>query len=231
MGNSKAMYKDYGWKFDEEVAKQFDSHVRQSVFMYEEFHKSIANLSRYFIEEGTNILDVGTSTGELLNKLPYNEKCTYMGIDTELAMVDKAKEKLKDKSKVSIEVGDILTYDIDNCSVITMMLVMQFISQRYRQAIIQRIYDSLNIGGAFFFVDKVSTLSPTIHDIYNDLYYDFKKEKGLSEEEILAKNKSLRGVQKCATLNDIQVMLREVGFKDVDIFLKYNNFVGIIAIK
>ena len=231
MGNSKAMYKDYGWKFDEEVAKQFDSHVRQSVFMYDEFHKSITNLSRYFIEEGTNILDVGTSTGELLNKLPYNEKCNYIGIDTELAMVDKAKEKLKGKSKVSIEVGDILTYDIDNCSVITMMLVMQFISQRHRQAIMQKIYDSLNVGGAFFFVDKVSTLNPTVHDIYNDLYYDFKLENGLSEKDILAKNRSLRGVQKCLNVSEIYELLDGAGFKVIDMFLKYNNFVGVMAIK
>lgn len=225
------MYKEYGWKFDEKVAKQFDSHVRQSVCMYDEFHKSICSLSRFFIEEGTNILDVGTSTGELLNKLPYNSNCNYIGIDTELAMVVKANEKLEGKSKVKVEVGDILTYEIDNCSVITMMLVLQFISQRHRKMAIQRVYDALNEGGVFFFVDKVSTLNPIVHDIYNDLYYDFKLNNGLTEKDIIDKNKSLRGIQRCLSSKEVLDLLESVGFKVVDVFLKYNNFIGVMAIK
>lgn len=223
------MYKDYGWKFDEEVAKQFDSHVRQSVCMYDEFHNSIVNMSRFFIEENTNVLDVGTSTGELLNKLPYDDKCNYIGIDTELAMIDQA--KLKIDKNIKLEVGNILNYRIENCSVITMMLVLQFIKHKDKQVAINNIYNSLNEGGAFFFVDKIKTPIPDIHDIYNDLYYDFKLDNDLSCEDILKKNKSLRGVQKTMTLNENISILENAGFKSIDIFLKYNNFVGIIAIK
>ena len=64
------MYSPYEWKFNKEVAECFDAHVRKSVFMYEEFHNCIIKMSRFFIEDNTNILDVGTSTGELLMKLP-----------------------------------------------------------------------------------------------------------------------------------------------------------------
>ena len=90
------MYEPYKWEFNKEVAECFDSHVRQSVFMYDEFHKSIINMSRFFIEDNTNILDIGTSTGELLKKLPYNDTCKYIGIDVEKDMVEKAREKLDD---------------------------------------------------------------------------------------------------------------------------------------
>ena len=41
------MYKPYKWEFNEEVAQCFDQHVRQSVFMYDEFHKSIINMRGY----------------------------------------------------------------------------------------------------------------------------------------------------------------------------------------
>ena len=223
------MYEPYKWEFNEEVAKCFDTHVRQSVFMYDEFHKSIIKMSNFFIEDNTNILDVGTSTGELLMKLPYNETCNYIGIDTEEGMINKAQEKLENKYK--LQVGNILDYKITNCSLITMVLVLQFIKNKDKELALQNIYNSLNKGGAFMFVDKIKTPTLDIHDMYNDLYYDFKRENGLTDTEILDKNVSLRGVQKCLTLEENMQLMKNVGFKDMDIFLKYNNFVGVIAIK
>ena len=223
------MYKPYKWEFNEEVAQCFDQHVRQSVFMYDEFHKSIINMSNWFIEDNTNILDVGTSTGELLMKLPYNESCNYIGIDTEGSMINKAQEKLGEKYK--LQVGNILDYKIINCSLITMVLVLQFIKNKDKELALQNIYNSLNKGGAFMFVDKVKTPILDIHDMYNDLYYDFKRDNNLTDKEILDKNVSLRGVQKCLTVEENIQLMKNVGFKNIDIFLKYNNFVGIIALK
>lgn len=223
------MYEPYKWEFNEEVAQCFDQHVRQSVFMYDEFHKSIIKMSNWFIEDNTNILDVGTSTGELLMKLPYNETCNYIGIDVEAGMINKAQEKLGEKYK--LQLGDILDYKITNCSLITMVLVLQFIKNKDKELALQNIYNSLNKGGAFMFVDKVKTPILDIHDMYNDLYYDFKRENDLTDTEILDKNVSLRGVQKCLTVEENIQLMKNVGFKNIDIFLKYNNFVGIIAIK
>jgi tRNA (cmo5U34)-methyltransferase len=223
------MYKPYKWEFNEEVAQCFDEHVRQSVFMYDEFHKSIIKMSNWFIEDNTNILDVGTSTGELLMRLPYNPTCRYIGIDTEEGMINKAQEKLEDKYE--LQVGDILNYNIVNCSLITMVLVLQFIKNKDKELALQNIYNSLNEGGAFIFVDKIKTPVLDIHDMYNDLYYDFKRENGLTDTEIIDKNVSLRGVQKCLTVEENLQLMWNVGFRKTDIFLKYNNFVGIIAIK
>ena len=223
------MYEPYKWEFNEEVAQCFDQHVRQSVFMYDEFHKSIIKMSNWFIEDNTNILDVGTSTGELLMRLPYNPTCRYIGIDTEEGMINKAQEKLEDKYE--LQVGDILNYNIVNCSLITMVLVLQFIKNKDKELALQNIYNSLNEGGAFIFVDKIKTPVLDIHDMYNDLYYDFKRENGLTDTEIIDKNVSLRGVQKCLTVEENLQLMWNVGFRKTDIFLKYNNFVGIIAIK
>ena len=223
------MYEPYKWEFNEEVAKCFDTHVRQSVPMYDNFHRSIVEMSKFFIRDNTNILDVGTSTGELLMKLPYNDTCRYIGIDTKESMIKQAQEKLEDKYE--LKVGDILDYNITNCSVIIMMLVLQFIDPKDKQNALQNIYNSLNKGGAFMFVDKIKTPILDIHDMYNDMYYDFKRKNGLTDTEILDKNVSLRGVQKCLTVDENIQLMKNVGFKDMDIFLKINNFVGIIAIK
>ena len=223
------MYNPYKWEFNKEVVECFDEHVRQSVPMYDEFHKSIIKISKFFIEDKTNILDIGTSTGELLMKLPYNPTCRYIGIDTEKEMINKAKEKLGKEYELQVE--NILDYNITNCSLIVMMLVLQFIKNKDKQKALQNIYNSLNKGGAFLFVDKIKTPVLDIHDMYNDLYYDFKRENKLTFTEIINKNISLRGVQKCLTVEENIQLMKNVGFKSIDIFLKYNNFVGIIALK
>ena len=67
--------------------------------------------------------------------------------------------------------------------------------------------------------------------MYNDLYYDFKRENGLTDTEIIDKNVSLRGIQKCLTVEENIQLLKEVGFNKIDIFYKNFNFVGIVAIK
>ena len=64
----------------------------------------------------------------------------------------------------------------------------------------------------------------------NDLYYDFKRNN-LDDNDILDKNQSLRGIMKPLTLSENIENLRNVGFEKIDVFMKYNNFVGIMAIK
>ena len=83
----------------------------------------------------------------------------------------------------------------------------------------------------FIIVEKIKSQIVDIHDIYNDLYYDFKRQQGLTDKEIIDKNVSLRGIMKPMTMEENLTLLKEVGFKKTDIFFKYNNFVGIMAIK
>ena len=53
----------------------------------------------------------------------------------------------------------------------------------------------------------------------------------MTDTEIIDKNVSLRGVQKCLTVEENIQLLKEVGFNKIDIFYKNFNFVGIVAIK
>ncbi|QEZ70840.1 hypothetical protein D4A35_18060 (plasmid) [Paraclostridium bifermentans] len=78
---------------------------------------------------------------------------------------------------------------------------------------------------------KIKASQSNINDIYNDMYYDFKIDNGLSPQEILSKNKSLRSIQKTMTLDENLILFKDAGFKIIDVFFKYNNFIGILAIK
>ena len=111
------------------------------------------------------------------------------------------------------------------------MLCLQFLPLSDRQEVVNNVYNGLEQGGAFVLVEKVKSSNMDIHDIYNDTYYDFKRRSGLSDTEIIDKNVSLRGVMKPLTLEANIKMLEEAGFGHIEVFMKYNNFAGIIAIK
>lgn len=108
---------------------------------------------------------------------------------------------------------------------------MQFVPLADREDILKNIYNGMKQGGAFVMVEKVKSSIIDVHDIYNDIYYDFKRSQGLTDTSILDKNVSLRGVMKPLTLEANVEMLKEAGFSQIEVFMKYNNFAGIIAIK
>ena len=136
----------------------------------------------------------------------------------------------KNSNNLNFYVCDAVNYDYTNSSVITAMLSLQFIQKNDRKKLLNKIYKEINDDGCLFIVEKIKSEIPDIHDIYNDLYYDFKRNN-LDDNDILDKNQSLRGIMKPLTLSENIENLRNVGFEKIDVFMKYNNFVGIMAIK
>lgn len=224
------MYNKYNWRFNKEMVDNFDDHVKKSVPLYEEFHKDIINMSVYFSQKNTKIIDIGTSTGVLLNDL-YNinkhRNMECIGIDIEKDMIEECNNRY---NNLKFEVCDALDFNYTNSSIITSVLTLQFINKKERKEIIKKIHNEMNEDGSLFIVEKIKNNIPDIHDIYNDIYYDFKRDN-LTDEDVLDKNVSLRGVMKPLTLQDNIQILKNAGFNKIDVFMKYNNFVGLLAIK
>lgn len=223
------------WKFDKEIVNIFDSHVRKSVPLYDNFHNIIGDLSEWFVEDNTNVYDIGASTGIGLNNLishHINKKVNYIGVDSSAEMLKKARNNLKN-CNVTLINGDITNSDIEiyNASFITSILTLQFIPRRKRIQVIKKAYKGLNKGGALVIVEKVIGNNARFDEMFIELYHDFKLSNGLSEKEVFAKSKAIRGVMSPNTMQENIDILKEAGFKDIDIFFKWCNFAGIIAVK
>jgi len=224
------LYSKNNWSFGNGVSAIFDEHVRNSVPLYDLFQTQIASMSVYFAGNKTNVVDIGTSTGNLIQKIFLNNKnkeINFWGIDVEESMIARSVEKYKD---INFKVADALCFNYSNFSVITSMLTLQFMDHKKRISLLNKIHKEMNVGGALFIVEKIRVNNPEIHDIYSDLYYDFKRNY-FCDKDILDKNQSLRGIMKPLTLEQNIKMLNDAGFNNVDVFLKINNFIGIIAIK
>lgn len=231
------MYDLSSWEFDREVADVFDQHVRQSIPLYDMIQQSIVRLADFFLfqhEQGV-LYDVGCATGETLHQLHLRHPHTTMswiGIDGSMAMLDKAKEKNSSLSHITWVQENIKNYSFPLRSNLTISLMtIQFLPIEDRKTVLQKIYDSLFIGGALLIVEKTMASHSITQDIYTQIYHDLKETEGLSANEIRNKEKALRSQMRLQTKESLTKELKETGFEVVETFFELFHFVGMIAIK
>jgi len=223
------------WKFNKNVSNQFDKHVRQSIPHYEHIQKYICSLSEWFIKDDSFIYDLGCSTGEtaknLFKKFP-KKKFNYIGYDLSSEMIKISKKKNKKNKKALFKVGNINRINFkNNTNLFLSILTFPFLNSVERINLYKKIFKSLNNGGALIFVDKIRSSSSFYEDIFNQTYFDFKIENKLTHAQVLNKSKSIRGSMQIFEFIEIEKFLKNVGFKKIEIFFKWFNFIGIIAIK
>jgi len=225
------------WRFSGEVANQFDDHVSKSVPLYAEGHKLVCAISDFFINSDSVVYEIGCSTGALTCKLAEHnagkEGARFTGIDIEPDMILRANARAKTSklSSVSFETDDILLYEYAPADLIVAYYTVQFVRPSQRQQLIDKLYQSLQWGGALLLFEKVRGSDARFQDMMSSLYSDYKLDQGYSPEEIVAKTRSLKGVlEPFSTQGNIDLMKR-AGFVDIMSVMKYLCFEGFLAIK
>jgi tRNA (cmo5U34)-methyltransferase len=221
------------WKFNGEMIDHFEKHVSQSVPMYNEGHDLVVNISDYFVKDDSICYEIGSSAGTLINKLAKHNnfrKAKFIGIEIEDDMVNKANNLYK-SNNLSFECKDINTFEFEKSDLIIAYYTVQFIHPKHRQELINKIYNSLNWGGAFLFFEKVRANDARFQDIMTGLYTDYKLEQGYNATEILEKTRSLKGILEPFSTQGNLDMLKRAGFIDAISIMKYISFEGFLAIK
>jgi tRNA (cmo5U34)-methyltransferase len=225
------------WRFRGDVVAKFDEHVAKSVPFYREGHALVCSLSDWFVKDGSTCYDLGCSTGTLTLALAehnkHKERVTFVGIDSEEEMVRRAREKQQQAGvqNASFLVDDIAQAELEPCDLVTSYYAIQFVRPSVRQDLIDKIYRSLQWGGAFLLFEKVRGADARFQDILTGLYTDFKLTQGYTAEEIVGKSRSLKGVLEPFSTQGNLDLLRRAGFVDIMTVMKYVCFEGFLAIK
>lgn len=224
-----------GWTFSGRTAESFGEHARRSIPGYEHGHALVAALSDYFVHPDSTCYELGTSLGELVERLARRHAerpgVRWIGVEVEADMVTLARNRVAELENVTIELADLVDYELTNADLIVSYYCLQFIPAKFRQQVVDKIYRSLNWGGAFVWFEKVRGNDARFQDIFNSLYNDFKVEQGFSAEEILAKTRSLKGVLDPFSSEANQDILRRAGFVDMVPVFRDLCFEGVLAIK
>lgn len=222
-----------GWTFDG-ISGSFEKHVEKSVPFYSEGHELICNYSDFFLNGPSTIYDVGSSTGLLTRKLinhhDKREEIKITGIEPVADMVAFAKSKNTDK-RCNFICDDIINVELESAALILSYYTMQFIHTNVRQNVFDKIYKSLNWGGAFIVFEKVRAPDARFQDYSNQIYSDFKLNQGFEESEIVHKTRSLKGILEPFSEQGNIDMLKRAGFKDISCIFKWVSFAGFLAIK
>jgi tRNA (cmo5U34)-methyltransferase len=226
------------FEFNQEVAEVFDDMLVRSVPFYSEIQRMVTELTEKFSIDNTNIYDLGCSTGTtMLNifKQKNLKKIKIIGIDYSQPMIDLAKKKLKEEysgNNYEFFIADLnKPININNASVVLMILTLQFVRPIQRELLIKQIYDNLQNNGCLIITEKIIPGSIPLRKLFIDFYYKYKKSKGYSDLEISQKREALENVLIPYTLNENFELLRRNGFKNVDVFFNWYNFAGIIGVK
>ena len=232
----KILFKNSSWNFKNKVPKKFTYHIRKSIPYYDEMHNMICELSDFFLKDKSVCYDLGSSTGLLLNKLNrrhIGKKLKLIGVESIKEMIIQAKkENFKTKNKnVNYINKDIIKMKFKKSDLIISCYTIQFITPKNRQQVISKIYKSLNWGGAFVVFEKIRASDARFQDIFNQIYLDFKLKNKFSEQEILNKSKSLKGVLEPFSEYGNIGLLKRAGFTDIIPIFQWFCFKGFLCIK
>ncbi len=228
------------FEFNSQVAEVFDDMLIRSVPFYLEQQSMITDISKKFYISGTDVYDLGCSTGTTLINLQkaISGTANFIGYDSSHPMLEQAGRKINEaglNSKIELRYGD-LNGDLEalilkNASLVTICWTLQFIRPLQRDKLMKWIHNGLVENGVLVVLEKVLTNSSNMNRFFIDFYYDFKKRNGYSELEILRKREALENVLIPYRIDENIEMFRRAGFGIVETFFQWYNFAGFICFK
>ena len=108
---------------------------------------------------------------------------------------------------------------------------LQFVPQEERDAVMARIAEGLVSGGVPVLSEKVIDEDPAMEKLLVDLYHEHKRRNDYSAKEIARKRAALENVLVPETISAHRRRLEKAGFEGIAVWLRYFNFVSIIAIR
>jgi len=225
--------------FGHETAVVFDDMLVRSVPMYAEIQRMIARLAADFATDGSNIYDLGCSTCtsflNVASRLPSERDVRFVGLDSSPEMLQRGREKLAEahfNRPFELELADLDDgVRMQNASVALLVLTLQFVRPLHRDALLADIFRGMNENGCLILVEKILGESSMFNRIFIEHYYDFKRSNGYSHIEIAQKREALENVLVPYRLEENRELLKRTGFRNVEVFFKWFNFCGLIAMK
>jgi len=192
------------WVFDKSVAERFQEEARNHIPDYERVINLCLSYSKlvYKDRKDISVIDVGSALGFTMKKFIDAGYTKVHGVDNSPAM--------KDASPYPdlIEISN--TFPKKSWNVVLANWTLHFVEQRKQY--LQDIFDSMEVNGLLVISDKMSHVQEL-----EEMYYDFKRSNGVSEEIIQTKKQALIGVLVTKPLQWYLDTLKEIGFEDIEI--------------
>lgn len=192
------------WEFDKSVAARFEHEAHNHIPDYERVIDLCCRIAEYKeLPLDATIVDIGSALGETLYQFKGNGYDNVYGVESSEAMKDAS--MFRDRIILSSVYPPNFKADM-----VTMNWTLHFIKDKY--SYLQDIYENLSSNGIFILTDKTTQSETT-----KELYYDFKRNNGVSDEYILEKEKDLKGYMFLESVHWYFYTLDVIGFSKIEI--------------
>ena len=229
------------FRFNEAVARVFPDMLRRSIPGYSASIEAIGSLAARYVRAGSNCYDLGCSLGAATLAMRQGiaqPTCRVVAVDTAPAMIERCREIIAEddrlrgpETQVDLVEGDIREIEIVNASMVVLNYTLQFVAPDDRNALIRRIYNGLNAGGLLVLSEKVIDEDPDMEKLLVDLHHEHKRRSHYSALEVSRKRAALENVLVPESVAAHRTRLKDAGFSRSAVWLRYFNFVSIIAIR
>jgi tRNA (cmo5U34)-methyltransferase len=177
-------------------AREFDSHIKASIRGIDDLRGDVVDLSRYHVQGGTTVVDIGCSEGTVLRAVRDANQdrwpVSYLGIDVERGF--RKHWRTRRARNIRFRICDARSFDgYENLSLVISLFTLQFIPANDRVPLLRRIYDGLIEGGALIIAEKVLANSTRFQEMLTTNYHGYKR-RSFSADAILEKALGLRGM-------------------------------------
>jgi tRNA (cmo5U34)-methyltransferase len=211
-------------KFDD-AASAYDKDRKAIIPHFDVYYGTLVQLADSKIDN-PRILDLGAGTG-LLTQLLWEKHpdAQFQLVDMAPEMLNIAKNRFSGQDNFEYINEDYLKYDFDGLfDMIVSSLSIHHLNHSDIKSLYQKAYDHLKPDGIFLNADEVIGPGSYSEEMYQKNWLEVISQAGLEEDDkkvILER----MNFDNPATLEDNIKWLHEAGFKDVDVYYKYYNFV------
>ncbi len=229
------------FEFNDDVANVFPDMLKRSIPGYAASIAAIGSLAARHVQPNSYCYDLGCSLGAATLAMQRNihvQGCHIVAVDNAPAMVARCRVLLDGDGdsntgspEVSVVQADIRDIEITRASMVVMNYTLQFLPLAARLAMIRKIAQGMDPGGVFVLSEKVLDEDDAVEKTLNDLHHEFKRQNAYSELEISRKRAALDNVLIPETVSTHLQRISDAGFSHAGAWLRYFNFVSIIAIR
>jgi tRNA (cmo5U34)-methyltransferase len=226
------------FEFNEDVARVFPDMLQRSIPGYAATLQAIGSLAARYVQPHSQCYDLGCSLGAASAAMLQNIRapgCSVVAVDNAPAMVSRCRELLAgipDQGvKLSVLEANIQDVPIDKASMVVLNYTLQFLPELERDATLRKIAAGMLDDGVLVLSEKVVDEDPRVEQLLVDLHHQFKRQNAYSEMEISRKRKALENVLVPETVATHRSRLLGAGFRHTGVWLRYLNFVSLVAIR